>query len=105
MELLDDGTRSMLQGLSRSRRDRTMSMARTRPAIGFYVLVILLVLGTGWIVERAIGGFQPPSGAEIPGSHSDGGTETGELAKPNDAVRPAATDQEYDRSDLLLSQG
>ena len=41
----------------------------------------------------------------IRSSHSAGGTETGELAKPNHAVRPTVTEQEYDRSDLLLSQG
>ena len=83
-------------------KDRTMNMTRARRVIGFFVLVMLLALGTGWIGEKA-----------IRGRDSDGGVATGEPAKPNDAVRPAATtrpgiapgDEEYDRSDLILSQG
>ena len=82
-----------------------MSMTRARRTIGFSVLVMLLALGTGWIVERAIRGSHALGEAEIRGSHSDGGVATGEPTKPNDAVRPAATDQEYDRSDLTLIQG
>ena len=70
-----------------------MKMTRARRTIGF-ALVMFLALGTGWIVEKA-----------IRGSHSHDGAATAEPAKPNDAVRPAATDQEYDRSDLILSQG
>jgi hypothetical protein len=80
-------------------------MTRARRAIGFGVLVMLLALGTRWIVERAIRGSHALGGAAIRGSHSDGGAATGEPAKPNDGVRPAATDPEYDRSDLILSQG
>ena len=83
-------------------KDRTMNMTRARRVIGFFVLVMLLALGTGWIGEKA-----------IRGRDSDGGVATGEPAKSNDAVRPAATtrsgiapgDEEYDRSDLILSQG
>jgi hypothetical protein len=80
-------------------------MNRARRTIGFSVLVMLLALGTGWIVERAIRGLHALSGPAIRGSYSDGGTTTSGPATPNDAVRPAATDQDYDRSDLLLSQG
>jgi hypothetical protein len=83
--------------------DRTLKMNRARRAIGFSVLVMLLALGTGWMVERAIRGSHALGGAEIRGSHSR--AATGEPTKPNDAVRPAASDQEYDRSNLILSQG
>ena len=70
-----------------------MKMPRAWRTVGFG-LVILLALGTGWIVERA-----------IRVSHPHAGALTGEPATPTDAVRPTATDQEYDRSDLILSQG
>ena len=70
-----------------------MKITRARRTIGF-ALVVLLALGTGWVVEKA-----------IRGPHSHDGAATGEPAKLNDSVRPAATDQDYDRSDLILSQG
>jgi len=74
-----------------------------RRTIGFSVLVMLLALSTGSIVERAI--HTPHAGgAGIRGSQSDAGA-AGEPAPAPDAVRPAATDQDSDRSDLLLSQG
>ena len=70
-----------------------MKMPRTWRTVGFG-LVILLALSTGWIVERAVRFSHPRAGAA-----------TSEPAKPKDAVRPTATDQEYDRSDLILSRG
>jgi hypothetical protein len=90
-----------------------MNMTRARRAISVFVLVMLLALGAGWIAERAMRGFHALGGAEIRGSHSDVGVATGEPAKPKDTVRPAATrrpriapgDEEYDRSDLILSSG
>ena len=82
-----------------------MTMARNRWTIGLGVLVMVLALSTGWIVERAIRGSHSLGGAAIRGSQPDGGAAVGQPAKPIDGVRPAATDQDYDRSDLLLSQG
>jgi hypothetical protein len=76
----------------------------TRQMISFSVLVLLLALSTGWIVERAIHATHP-GGAGIRGSQSDGGAAASEPAPASDAVRPAATGPEYDRSDLLLTQG
>jgi hypothetical protein len=70
-----------------------MKMTRAWQTVGF-ALVMLLVLGTGWVVEKTIRGPRP-----------HGAATTGEFAKPSEPERPAATDQEYDRSDLLLSQG
>jgi len=82
-------------------------MNRTRRMIGLSVFVSLAVLGTGWALEKATST-----------SHRQGGAAVSEPAKARDAgatplsheplnVQPAATDssQEYDRSDLLLSQG
>jgi len=73
------------------------TMTKTQRLIGLSVLAILLVLGTGWAVERA--------------SHPERGVDTSAPAQPSDSAstpvpdeRPAATD-EYDRSDLLLIQG
>jgi hypothetical protein len=82
-------------------------MNRTRRTIGLSALVILMVLGTGWALEKTASN-----------AHRQGGAAVSEPAKANDAVtgpssqepndeQPAATDaiQEYDRSDLILSQG
>ena len=72
-------------------------MTKTQRLIGLSVLAILLVLGTGWAVERA--------------SYPERGVDTSAPAQPSDSAstpvpdeRPAATD-ECDRSDLLLIQG
>ena len=83
--------------------DETMTTTARR-TIGFSVLVMLLALSTGWIVDRALHGTHS-GGAGIRGSQSDAGAAAGEAAPTSDAVRPAATDQDSDRSDLLLSQG
>jgi hypothetical protein len=73
--------------------------------MGFCVLVAFLALGAGWIVERAVHGSHALGGGAIRGSQSGGGTATDGPAKSSDAVRPAATGEDYDRSDLLLIQG
>jgi hypothetical protein len=82
-------------------------MNRTRRTIGLSAFVMLVVLGTGWALEKASSN-----------SHKQGGAAVSEPAKASDAVttplarepldvQPAATDSspEYDRSDLILSQG
>jgi hypothetical protein len=71
-----------------------MNMKTVRGMIGFGILVMILALGTGWIVEKT-----------LHRGHSGSGAATIEPAKPSDAVRPATTDQDIDRSDLILSQG
>ena len=78
-------------------------MNRTRRTIGLSVFVMLVVLGTGWALEKKASS----------NSHKQGGaavTEPAKASEPSDEsfeVKPAATDsnQEYDRSDLVLSQG
>jgi hypothetical protein len=79
-------------------------MNRTRRVIGLSAFVMPAVLGTDWALEKAYSN-----------SHRLGGAVVSEPAKASDAVAtppshgpvdvPAATEQEYDRSDLLLSQG
>ncbi|OLC63566.1 MAG: hypothetical protein AUH76_05965 [Candidatus Rokubacteria bacterium 13_1_40CM_4_67_11] len=82
-------------------------MNRTRRTIGLSAFTMLIVLGTGWTLEKASSN-----------SHTQGGAAVSEPAKASDAaaapvsrepldVQPAATDSSpaYDRSDLLLSQG
>jgi len=82
-------------------------MNRTRRTIGVSAFAMLVVLSTGWALEKASSN-----------SHRQGGAAVGEPADAGDAaptplsrepldVQPASTDstQEYDRSDLILSQG
>ena len=72
-------------------------MNRTRRTIGLSVFVMLVVLGTGWALEK-----KAPSNSQRQG----GAAEPAKASEPSN-VKPAATDsnQEYDRSDLFLSQG
>ena len=72
---------------------------KTRRAIGVSAFVILAVLGTAWAMERS--------------SHPKEEPATFETTAPSDVapveVLPAAAspavEPEYDRADLLLSQG
>ena len=81
-------------------------MSKTRWMIALGVLVTLVVLGTDLVLEKAFSNYHPQGGAAVrePVKASDAATAPLTL-EPVDM--PAATDsgQEYDRSDLLLSQG
>jgi hypothetical protein len=70
-------------------------MNKTRRTIGIAAVIGLVVLGTGWAVERS-----------YVMSYSQGGVAA-ETAPVPDAPAVPTTDayQEYDRSDLLLIQG
>jgi len=63
-------------------------------AIGLFALVTLLALGMGYLFERASIGTPAPSAPAA-----------SEPARPGDAAKPATTDTDYDRSDLVLSLG
>lgn len=80
---------------------------RTRRTIGLSAFVMLVVLGTGWALEKASSNSHRQSGAAVnePAKASDAVTTP--LSREPMEVQPAATDSspEYDRSDLLLSQG
>jgi hypothetical protein len=72
-------------------------MNKTRWMIALGVLVALVVLGSDLVLEKAFSNYRPQGGASV--------NEAPLTLEPVDM--PAAVDsgQEYDRSDLLLSQG
>jgi hypothetical protein len=78
-------------------------MNKTRWMIALGLLVTLVVLGSDLVLEKAFSNYHPQGGAAVrePVKASDAPL----TLEPVDM--PAATDsgQEYDRSDLLLSQG
>jgi hypothetical protein len=82
-------------------------MNRTRRTIGVSAFVVLAVLGTGWALEKASSSSHRQGGAPVsePASASDAVTTP--LSREPLDVQPAApnSSQEYDRSDLILSQG
>ena len=75
-------------------------MNKTR-VIGLSTLAVLVVLGTGWAIEKS-SHAQSPAPLSAPAKAGDTVT-TPTTREPE--IQPAAVDQEYDRSDLLLSQG
>ena len=77
--------------------DRTMN--KTRRTIGLTALVMLVGVGTGWTLAKASSNSPAKGGAVVSEPASDAGTRP-VSREPVDV--PAA---EYDRSDLLLSQG
>jgi len=85
-------------------KEETMAN-RTRWTIGLSAFVVLVVLGTGWAIEKASSNSHRQGGAAVsePAKASD--AETTPLSREPLDVQPAATDSEYDRSDLILSQG
>ncbi len=82
-------------------------MNRTRRTVGLSAFGMLVVLGTGWALEKASSNSHTQSGAAVsePAKASDAVT-TPVSGEPLD-VQPAATHSSpaYDRSDLILSQG
>jgi hypothetical protein len=79
-------------------------MTRTQRTIGIGAFVMLAVLGTGWALEK---GYSTQRGVAV----DEPATETDAINAPDSSQpmdeRPAANDAspEYDRSDLILSQG
>ena len=73
-------------------------MDRTRRIIVVWVVIMLVVLGTGWALEKAFSGSHPHAGATIGEPKSEGDTVTA-------PTLPTDSSPEYDRSDLVLSQG
>ena len=82
-------------------------MNRTRRTIGVSAFVVLAVLGTAWALEKASSNSHRQGGAAVsePAKASD--PATAPLSREPSDVQPAGTDSspEYDRSDLILSQG
>jgi len=79
-------------------------MNKTR-MIGISALAVLVALGTGWAIEKSTHSQAQDKPAVIAPAKA---TDTATTPVPREPeIQPAAVDsnQEYDRSDLLLSQG
>jgi len=81
-------------------------MNRTRRTIGISAFVILAVLGTSWALEKGYSNSPYARGTAIDEPASNDPAAAPLSSQPMDEPS-AATDAapEYDRSDLLLSQG
>ena len=82
-------------------------MSNTRRTLGVAAFTLLAVLGTGWALERASTNARPDGSAAVVGpvNANENDPPHAPLA-PQPADGPAAdSSPEYDRSDLLLSQG
>jgi len=86
-------------------------MNRTRRTIGVGAFIMLAVLGTGWALEKASSNSRTQGGTAVIEPTKTGDTVTAPLTRaPQDESaggQAATTDSspEYDRSDLILSQG
>ena len=81
-------------------------MNRTRRTIGISAFVILAVLGTSWALEKGYSNSSHARGTAINEPASNDADSASQASEP--MYEPAAaTDSspEYDRSDLILSQG
>jgi hypothetical protein len=85
------------------------AMNGIRRAIGVGVLITLGVLSTGWALERVSGSATVQPGAAVTDSTTV--TNVAPVTRPSSdgavGLQPVPTDSgwEYDRSDLILSQG
>ena len=97
--------RALLWPLGFGMEDRMMN--RTRRTIGLSALVILVVLGTGWALEKASINSHRQDGPAVSASAKASDAVTAPVSREPLDVQPADADSstEYDRSDLLLSQG
>ena len=82
-------------------------MNRTRRTIGVSAFAMLVVLSTGWALEKASSNSHRQGGAAVSEPADAGDAAPTPLSREPLDVQPASTDstQEYDRSDLILSQG
>jgi hypothetical protein len=68
----------------------------TRRTIGLVLFIIFAVAGSGWALEKAFTRAQARGAAPVVEPAS---------APFTPSAKPATIDVEYDRSDLILSQG
>jgi hypothetical protein len=78
------------------REDRAMAINRTRRTIGLSAFLILAAMGTGWALAKT---------SSVPANDRPAVSEPARDDTRRPDIQPAATDSEYDRSDLLLSLG
>ena len=83
-------------------------MNRTRRAIGIGTVVLLAALGTGLALEKPSSHFGAPVGATVPATRKATDPVIAPVSStpaPAQAGAASNSSEEYDRSDLLLSQG
>ena len=73
-----------------------MAINRTRRAIGLSAFLILVAMGTGWALART---------SSVTANDRPAVSEPARDDSRRPGIQPAATEPEYDRSDLLLSLG
>jgi hypothetical protein len=73
-----------------------MAINGTRRAIGLSAFLILVAMGSGWALTKT---------SSVPASTPPAVTEPARDDSRRPDIQPAATEPEYDRSDLLLSLG
>lgn len=82
-------------------------MSKTLRALGISAFVMLVVCSTGWAVEKRSSNSHSQVGAVVAETATENDAVTEPVSRESLDLRPGATDpsQEYDRSDLILSQG
>jgi hypothetical protein len=82
-------------------------MSKTLRTLGISAFLMLVVCGTGWAVEKRPGNSHSQVGAAVTAPATENDAVTEPLSRESLDLRPGDTDssQEYDRSDLILSQG
>jgi hypothetical protein len=83
-------------------------MKGTRRAIGIGTVVLLAALGTGVALEKPSSHFGTPGAATVPASPKATDIMVAPVSStppPTQAGAVSDSSEEYDRSDLLLSQG
>jgi len=83
-------------------------MSRTRRTIGVALFTMLALVGAGWALEKALTNPHTQGGAVVEPTQASDTVNTPPASASSDTpgdASPAGPALEYDRSDLLLSQG
>lgn len=77
-------------------------MSKTQRAIAIGTVILLAALGTGWTLEKGPSQRRAGGGPTVSDSPTTISPASG---APESAPPPPVPSEEYDRSDLVLSQG
>ena len=83
-------------------------MNETRRAMGIGALTVLAVMGTGWAIERAATSAHKPGAGVVEPVKVRLAEPAAPASEPRDESAggvPVDSSLEFDRSDLILSQG
>jgi len=80
-------------------------MSMTRRTIGIGAFIVFAVIGTGWALDKAANNAKGRTEVSIQEIMPTGALTTPSTDGSTGALPAADTSPEYDRSDLLLSQG